>query len=401
MNLFAFARRHARPLVFGALHAFYSAPGQTFCIGLFVAPFADSFGLDPAMIGALYLGGTLASAATLLLIGHWIDHMRLIHFSAAVVVGVALACFLTAAAGGPVSLFFGLYALRLTGQGLMVHVEATGTARAFDRERGRALGITALGIPLSEMIFPPLAVAGIAAIGWRPTYALFGAVALLVMLPLTQWLLSGIHRSPRSEVVGQGAWRSLAAGLAVMVRSRFVWAALPAMALLPFYMTAVMFHIASIAASRGWSAGLIAASFPALALANVCGLFLSGQIIDRVSARKLFLFQSLPLLAGIAVLAASASPAALPVSFALMGFSGGLSKTTMTAVWAEVFGVHILATVRSAAAMYMTFISALAPFVFGVALSAGMTVSAILTVFVVTGLIFLLPAVHAERRAFA
>ena len=173
------------------------------------------------------------------------------------------------------------------------------------------------------------------------------------------------------------------------------------MALLPFYMTAVMFHIASIAAARGWSAGLIAASFPALALANVCGLFLSGQIIDRVSARKLFLFQSLPLLAGIAVLAASASPAALPVSFALMGFSGGLSKTTMTAVWAEVFGVHILGTVRSAAAMYMTFISALAPFVFGVALSAGMTVSAILTVFVVTGLIFLLPAVHAERRAFA
>ena len=398
--MFAFARRHARPLVFGALHSFYSAPGQTFCIGLFVASFAESFGLDPAAIGALYLAGTLASAATLLLIGHWIDHVRLVHFSAAVVIGVALACLLTAAAAGPLTLFLAFYALRLTGQGLMIHVEATATARAFDRERGQALGITALGVPLSEMVFPPLVVAGIAAIGWRPTYALFGAAALFILLPLTQWLLSGIQRAPPSRISGQGAWRSLAAGLVIMVRSRYVWAALPAMALMPFYMTAVMFHIATIAAARGWSGGLIAASFPALALANVCGLLLSGQIIDRVSARKLFLFQSLPLIAGIAVLAASSATAALPVAFALMGFSGGLSKTTMTAVWAEIFGVQILGTVRSAIAMYMVFISALAPFVFGLALSAGFSVPAILTVFVVVGLVFLMPPVLAERRAF-
>ena len=51
----------------------------------------------------------------------------------------------------------------------MVHVEATATARTFDRERGRALGITALGIPLAEVVFPPAVVAGIAvSAGGRP-----------------------------------------------------------------------------------------------------------------------------------------------------------------------------------------------------------------------------------------
>jgi len=398
--MFAFARQHARALAFGALHAFYSAPGQTFCIGLFVTSFGVDFGLDPAAVGALYLGATLASAATLLFVGHWIDHIRLVHFSAAVIVGIGIACLVTAASTGPVTLFIALYLLRLTGQGLMVHVEATATARTFERERGRALGITALGIPLSEVVFPPLAVAGIAAIGWRPTYALIGAVALLVLLPVTQWLLSGIARSPREAGGANGALRRLIDGLAVLLRSRYVWAALPAMAIFPFYATAIMFHITNIAGIRGWPVSLVAASFPVMALANISGLFISGQIIDRLSARKMFLFQTLPMLCGVVVLGAVAEPWALPVTMGLIGFSGGLSKTTLTAMWAELFGTETLGTIRSAVAMYMVFASALAPFVLGAALAAGWSVSTVMTWFAVVGVILITPPMVAERYAF-
>lgn len=400
MNLLIFAWRHKRPLAFAALHAFYSAPGQTFCIGLFVASFGIDFGLDPAAVGALYLGATLASAATLLFVGHWIDHIRLVYFSAAVIVGLGTACLVTATAIGPATLFVGLYLLRLTGQGLMVHVEATATARAFERERGRALGITALGIPLSEVVFPAVIVAGIAAIGWRSTYALIGIVALVILLPVTQWLLYGVTRAPRQEGAADGAFRRLVAGLSVLLRSRYVWAALPAMAIFPFYATAIMFHITNIADLRGWPVGLVAASFPVMALANVSGLFLSGQIIDRISARKLFLFQMLPLLAGIMVLGNVTAAWALPVTLGLIGLSGGLAKTTLTAVWAEMFGVETLGTIRSAVSMYMVFMSALAPFVLGAALAAGWSIAAIMTTFAVVGLILLMPPVFAERLAF-
>lgn len=397
MNYIVFVRQHARPLAFGAFHAFYSAPGQTFFIGLFVASFSAAFHLTPATIGALYLGGTVGAALTLLFLGHWIDHIRLVHYSAACIVALAVGCFLAATAGGALTLLLAFYMLRLTGQGLMIHVEATATARAFEKERGRALGITALGIPLSELVFPPIAVAGIAALGWRPTYALFGAVALCILLPLTQWLLYGISRSPRREPSGGGAWRGLVAGLTQLLRSRYVWAALPAMAIMPFYSTAIMFHVTTIAADRGWPLSLIAVSFPASAVANVIGLFLSGRIIDRLSARKLFVVQSLPLLAGVAVLAGVRDTWALPVAFACIGFSGGLAKTTLTAVWAEIFGTDRLGTIRSAVAMYMVLISALAPFVFGAVLSAGASVTAILATFVVVGLALMVPAFAAER----
>lgn len=399
VNFLAFAYRHARPLAFGALHAFYSAPGQTFFIGLFVASFSATLQLTPATIGALYLGATVGAAATLIFLGHWIDHIRLVHYSAACIVGLSVACFLAATASGGGTLLLAFYLLRLTGQGLMVHVEATATARAFDAERGRALGITALGLPLSTLAFPPIAVAGIAAIGWRPTYALFGAVALFVLLPATQGLLHGISRSPRASGTGPDAWRRMVAGLMLLIRSRYVWAALPAMALMPFYSTAILFHVTTIAADRGWPLGLIAASFPASAIANVVGLVASGRIIDAVSARKLFVVQSLPLLAGVALLAAFRQPWALPVAFACIGFSSGLSKTTMTAMWAELFGTETLGAVRSAVSMYLVLMTALAPFAFGAALSAGASVSAVLTAFVVIGLALIVPPVAAERLA--
>ena len=401
MQFLLFVRRHARPLAFGALHAFYSAPGQTFCIGLFIASIGGSLGLDPATIGALYLAGTMASAGTLMFVGQWIDHVRLVYFSAAVVVGLGLACLIMASATGPFVLFLAFYALRLTGQGLMTHVEATATARAFEAERGRALGITALGAPLSEIVFPPLAVAGIAAFGWRPTYAMMGVIAILVLLPFTQWLLSGIRRAPPPRTSGQGAWRGLVAGLLILMRSRFVWAALPALAVLPFFSTAVMFHITAIAGAKGWPVALVAASFPASAIANVVGLFASGHIIDRISARKMFLWQSMPIIAAVAVLAAFSGEWTLPVAFALIGLGGGLSRPVITAMWAELFGLSVLGTIRSAVAMYMVFVSALAPFVFGALLEAGLSVSAILGGFTVVGILCLLSPFYAERRGFA
>lgn len=397
MSLLAFARRNPRPLLFGALHSFYSSPGQTYVIGLFVAAIAASLGIGPAEIGALYLAATLTSASTLIFFGYWIDHIRLVHFSAAVIVGLAFACFVTALAAGPLTLFVAFYLLRLTGQGLMMHVEGTATARTFSAERGQALSITALGVPLSEIVFPPMVIAGIASIGWQSTYAAMGAIALLVILPLTQWLLRTFKRAPPGMTTPEGGKMKMIAGLAMLVRSRYVWRILPTLAIFPFHMTGVMFHITNIAAAKGWTAGVIAASFPVMAVSSVFGLFLSGQLIDRITARRLLPFVYLPLLAGIALMAFSDSLWVMPIAFGLMGFGGGMSRTTMTAIWAEVFGVSSLGAIRSAATMFMVFMSGLSPFVIGLALDWGLTVTTILWYMAGFGLLFLVPALTASR----
>jgi MFS family permease len=177
-----------------------------------------------------------------------------------------------------------------------------------------------------------------------------------------------------------------------------VWAALPSLAVLPFFGTAVFFHVTTIAASKGWPLGLVGASFPASAAAHIIGLFASGYIIDRISARKLFVFQSVPMVFALATLAFAGAEWALPVSFALMGFGFGLSRPVITAVWAEIFGIAMLGTVRSAVAMYLVFASATAPFVFGALFEAGVSVDAILAWFAAAGLLCVLPPFYAEWR---
>ena len=401
MEFVAFVRRHARPLAFGALHAFFSAPGQTFVIGLFVASFSQTLGISPAGVGALYLTGTVASAATLVFVGHLIDRVRLVYFSAAVFVGLAVACFVAASASGPFGLFATFFLLRLTGQGLMIHVEATATARMFDAERGRALGITALGLPLGQFVFPLSVAAGIAAIGWRSTYAFIGVLALAVALPLTQWLLSGITRLPRIEKSGVSAFAQLRDGLKALLRSRYVWAILPGAALMPFCGTAIQFHLTTIGAIRGWPLGLVAASLPVGAVTNVIGLFVSGHFIDRFSARRMIVLLTVPFMIGATILAIFSGPWALPLAFVFTGLSGGMMKTTMTAIWAEMFGTKTLGTIRSAVTMYMVFASALGPFAFGLALDGGWSVSQILAAFVAYGLLAMLLVIFAERRGLA
>jgi peptidoglycan/LPS O-acetylase OafA/YrhL len=84
--------------------------------GLFVASFGARLRAQRRAVGGLYLAGTLAAAVTLLFTGHWIDHVRLVYFSAVVVAGLSAACFIAAAANGPFTLFLAFYALRLTGR---------------------------------------------------------------------------------------------------------------------------------------------------------------------------------------------------------------------------------------------------------------------------------------------
>jgi hypothetical protein len=95
---------------------------------------------------------------------------------------------------------------------------------------------------------------------------------------------------------------------------------------------------------------------------------------------------------------AFASPAAIvPVAFALLGLADGFARTTTNAIWAELFGVATLGAIRSAAVMYMVFMSGLSPFVLGLALQSGMSVPAILWSLVGAGLVLLIPAAMSTR----
>jgi MFS family permease len=65
---------------------------------------------------------------------------------------------------------------------------STLVANWFTERRGTALGISGMGISLSGLAMAPIATALIAAIGWRNTFLVYGAVTLVAVLPAV-WLV--------------------------------------------------------------------------------------------------------------------------------------------------------------------------------------------------------------------
>jgi MFS family permease len=365
-------------LLFGVLCAFLSSPGQTFFIALFVGSFGESVSLSAAQLGSLYLAATLGAASLLPYIGHWIDRIDLRLYSGLVAAALALACFSASAATGPASLFVALLLLRLTGQGLMTHIEVTSVARYFGTRRGTALALTAMGFPLAEAITPALVVLAIGAYGWRTAYATTGTFVLLLALPALIWLISDKRGFSRRPTLQPGLSRPRALdGMRLLVRSRYFWLALPILLFLPLTSTALIFHIEIIGAMKGWSRDLLASAFAGYAAGHAAGLLVSGQLVDRITARLLVPLMNVPLFAGIAILGLFDHAIALFLFLSLLGLSTGAGKTTAGAVWAEVYGVERLGSIRSFAAMLMVAATAGGPAALGLLLDADASIGAL------------------------
>ena len=68
-----FLRANARLIGFGFALCFLSSVGQTYFIALFGGEIRAAFGLSHGGFGTVYMAGTLASAATLMLLGRLVD----------------------------------------------------------------------------------------------------------------------------------------------------------------------------------------------------------------------------------------------------------------------------------------------------------------------------------------
>jgi len=379
-------RRDPALIGFGFLHAFLSSPGQTFFIALFVGSFAVAAGVNEAVLGSVYLVATLGAAFALPWLGQWIDRIDLRLFAALATLGLAAACILTAQAEGIVLLTRALMLLRLCGQGLMIHVEATATSRHFGLARGRALGLTALGLPLAEAVMPALAAAMLLHWGWREAYLAIGLAVLLFFLPLSQALLHGRPDfvSPPTQPPGTGRRRALD-GIATLARSRYFWLVLPALLYLPFVSTALLFYVGMIAELRDWPLALVARSFAAFALCHALALFLSGPLVDRFGARRVLPWMLLPQMAAMVLLASADHWLVLAIFLGGTGLSAGMAKTVVAAMWAEIYGAHLVGAVRSAAMTLMVAATAAGPAVFGAALAFVPGLPLVLSVLVLAG----------------
>ena len=383
MKYFSFVKANRRFLAFGLLMALFSGFGQTYFIALFSAELRTVFGLTHGGFGSIYAAATLASGLCVIWLGRKIDQVDLRLYAVLVCVGLILGCFLMSVVPSVALLYLSIFAMRLTGQGLMSHTAVTSMVRYFEGERGKAVSIAALGFPVGAAVFPLIGVALNRTLGWRGTWSAIGVVLAVTLIPLILWLLKG-HGERHRRLLKRASGAGTAAGLLIrqwtrreVFRDSRFYLILPSVVAPSFIMTGFFFHQVHLVEAKAWSMTWFAACYVAFSAATIATSLLSGPLIDRVGAWRLMPFVCPPLGVALWILAAADSPIVALLFLTASGVTSGANFAIVGAVWAELYGVAHVGAIRASVAALMVFASALSPGSMGRLIDGGVTMETI------------------------
>ena len=355
-------------ILFGFIFTFFSSFGQSFFLGLFNSSIRDALSITHGQFGSIYASATLLSSFILVWVGKKIDDFNILKFAAYVIALLAVSCFLFSKISSVVFLFFSIFLMRLSGQGLMSHTATTTISRFFEKTRGRALSTTWLGLSLAEFILPLLIIFLLTFVDWRNIWIVISIFVIVVLPIITFSLVKNIKLDSRESVNLNDVktkeikqWKRSE----VLKDYRFYIICLTMLAM-PSIATGTFVYQSFIVSSKNWGPYVIAQSFMVYSVLSVITLFLSGFLIDKFTSRKLLIYMNIPLLVATFVLYYFNSPFSSFVFLGLIGVSNGLSNVLGSATWAEIYGVKYIGSIKALTTAFMVFSTAFGTALFGI-----------------------------------
>ncbi|MCG6658104.1 MFS transporter [Halomonas campisalis] len=357
-------RDHRGLLAITFLAMFTSSLGQSFFIGLFQAPISERLGLSAGQFGSAYALVTLVAGFAVLRLGPSIDWIAPRRF-ALIVLGALLTgiLLLTLAPGWWLGLL-GLGLVRLCGQGMMTHLGNTLAGREFTALRGRALGLTGIGLVLGETALPPLVAALLIWLGWRELWWLFALVLATLWLPL-------LMRGPWPKAPGIRPERGQQRSGPRPLRERRFWQLLPLLMVLPITMTGLFLYQAQMTEDLGSTLGIYALALTGMGLAKLPGALVGGRFVDRLGPVRLARLYLLPYALALTLAIAWGGHAGVWALMVGGGLAMGAQESIATSLLVRLWGAEHLGKVRATLSAAMVFSTGLAPAALGIALDLG------------------------------
>ena len=286
-------------------------------------------------------------------------------------VALATACLAMAAVPNWIALILVIYALRLTGQGMMSQLGAVAMVRWFEAARGKALSLSSLGFAAGQAILPVVFVALFASFHWRSLWVLAAGLVLLTM-PVMLMLLRH-ERTPQSmsqttQSVGMDGhhWTR-----GQMIRHGLFWLMIPMIIGPAAWGTALFFQQVHLTEVKGWSLVSFVALMPLYTVTSVISTFVSGWAVDRFGVIRVTPVQMLPFAASFAVLAYADTIPMAGVGLLIFGIGQGMQATATSVFWAEFYGTRHIGSIKAVAAALMVFGSAIGPGITGLFIDLG------------------------------
>ncbi|MEO6969148.1 MAG: MFS transporter [Rhodanobacteraceae bacterium] len=321
--------------------------------GVFFKPLSQDFHAGRTAISLAFSLNSLIAAITIPLIGRLIDRFgarRVILIGTALFTMVLLSSEFVGSHIASLYIFFAvLGAVNGTTSPVPYGVVVS---RWFDKRRGLALGLMAIGLGLGAILMPLFAQRLIAMFGWRGAYAIFGGAAALLTLPLVGAFLlespaqKGLRpdgtpfneKQQPTQMDQQGlSWRDT-------WHQPTFWLLIGAFSLAAAGLLGCIVHLPTIVADRGGSAQNAAVASSVIGIALLIGRFGAGYLLDRFFAPRLaMIFFGGAALGFTLLLAGSSGILALAAAF-LLGLGMGSEVDIMAFLMSRYFGLRSLGT---------------------------------------------------------
>jgi len=354
-------------IIFGFIFTFFSSFGQSFFLGLFNSSIREALSISHGQFGSIYATATLLSSFILIWVGKKIDDINIFKFALFVILLLSFSSFLFSKISSIIFLFFAIFLMRFSGQGMMSHTATTTISRYFTKSRGKALSIGWFGLSTAEFIMPVLIVYLLSIYAWQNIWVII-SISILIFLPVISYLLlknlNFESREPsnenKDEIKNIKEWKRIE----VIKDYRFYIICMNMLAM-PWIATGVFVYQSFIIESKGWGEFVIAQSFMVYSILSVATLLITGFLIDKFTARKLLIYMNIPLLIATIIIMFFDQSYSAFIFLGLIGISNGLANVLGSATWAEVYGVKHIGSIKALTTALMVFSTAFGTALFG------------------------------------
>ncbi|WP_282154622.1 MFS transporter [Cytobacillus gottheilii] len=365
-----------------ALGVFFSGPGQTYSISVFIDSYILDFGWSRSQVSAVYSAATLAAGLCMFFVGRFIDRHGQRKMAVFVGVLLALACFWNSMVANTAMLFIGFFFIRLLGQGSMSLIPNTLVPQWFITKRGKALSLMAIGGFSSSAILPPFNAWLVSQWGWSFSWQFWGAALLLIFVPLAYYLIRNqpedigllpdgrtkpiVHTDVAEEsgihIDEEENWT-----LKEAMKTKSYWLLLFCVAIPALVNTGLTFHLISIFGVQNISPGIAALVLSLMAIIGFPITLAAGFVLDKVKVNYVLAGIFLGEIIFMLVLLFAKNVTVAIIFGVLWGISGGFERIALNYVWPSFFGRRYLGSINGTAMTVMVIGSALGPLPFGFA----------------------------------
>jgi len=358
------------------LGIFSSGPGQSHTFSVFVGPIGKDLGLSSTSIASAYGLATLIAAFMLPYMGKLIDKYGARKTLIVVSIILGISCIFFGAASNFLMLTVGFGFLRFFGQGSLMLGCANLVYQWFDRKRGFAMSIMALGFGISMAIHPPLSQFMIDEFGWKVAWIFLGISTWIIMVPtlfLLAWntpesvdlLPDGVNKQNNIKN-NNDTIEGLDLSQALREKSFYILAAMWfGMAML---VTTLHFYQVTILTSQGITADFAAGLFTVSAIAMVLFMPIIGKLFDNFPTNYVLAIGLIINFISLMSITFATNEYYAFLYAVFFGINNAISMTMFGYIWPRYFGRKHLGSIQGTGQMIGVIGASLGPLPVGFAI---------------------------------